>query len=99
MNKLQLRGWHLGRVFNFRNARGYVLYFLCYRVKLPSIKLKTQPEQLLSSLPFDIALPGYYDFGNHKVELKSYQDFYNSGNTLLGYLSQTWVLNRPTSSW
>ncbi len=34
-----------------------VVHFLCYEVKLPKLKLKTQPKQFLGSLPLDIALP------------------------------------------
>jgi hypothetical protein len=33
------------------------LYFL--ETKLPNLKLKTQPKQLLGSLPLVIALPGW----------------------------------------
>jgi len=55
MVKLKLTGQNLGRVFNFRN--GHVVHFLCYGVKLPNLKLKTQPKQLLGSLPLDISLP------------------------------------------
>jgi hypothetical protein len=41
-----------GRVFNFRHGCLYVMHLCCYEVKLPSLKLKTCPEQLLGSLPF-----------------------------------------------
>jgi hypothetical protein len=56
-DKLQLTGQNLGRVFNFRNGRVHVVHFLCYVVKLPNLKLKTQPKQLLGYLPLDIVLP------------------------------------------
>jgi hypothetical protein len=58
MDKLQLTGQNLGRVFNFSNGHELIVHFLCYGVKLPNLKLKTQPKQLLGLLPLDIALPG-----------------------------------------
>ncbi len=57
MVNLQLTGRKLGRVFNFRNGRVHAVHFLCYGTKLPNLELKTQPKQLLGSLPLDIALP------------------------------------------
>jgi hypothetical protein len=57
MAKLQLTGQNLGRVFNFRNGHVHAAHFLCYGVKLPNLKLKTQPKQLLGYLPLDIVLP------------------------------------------
>ncbi len=57
MDKLQLTGQNLGRVFNFRNGRVHAVHLLCCGVKLPNLKLKTRPKQLLGSLPLDIALP------------------------------------------
>jgi hypothetical protein len=56
MDKLQLTGRNLGRVFNFRNGDVHAVHFSCYSVKLPNLKLKTQPKQLLGSLPLQIAL-------------------------------------------
>ncbi len=59
MNTLQLTGQNLGRVFNYRNGREHAIHFLCYGVKLPNLKLKTRPKQLLGYLPLDvIMLPG-----------------------------------------
>ncbi len=55
--QLQLTGWHLGRVFNFRFGNLQAEHFGCYQLKLPNLKLKTQPKQLLGSLPSVIALP------------------------------------------
>ncbi len=46
-----------GRVFNFRFGHLQAEHFRCYQVKLPNLKLKTQPKQLLGSLPLVIALP------------------------------------------
>jgi hypothetical protein len=51
--KITRAGQNLGRVFNFRSGRVRAVHLLCYRVKLPSLKLKTWPKQL----PLDIALP------------------------------------------
>ncbi len=57
IQKLQLTGQNLGRVFNFRNGHVHATYFLYYRLKLPNLKLKTWHKQLLGFLPLDIALP------------------------------------------
>ncbi len=59
MDKLQLTGQNLCRVFYFRYGSGHDVHFLCWGVKLPNLKLKTRPEQVLGSLLLDIALPGY----------------------------------------
>jgi hypothetical protein len=57
MDKLQLKGQNLGRLFNFRCDHVHDVHFLCYRVKLPNLKLKTWPKHLLGLLPLDIVLP------------------------------------------
>jgi hypothetical protein len=57
MDKLQLTGQNLGRVFNFRFGHLHDEHFWCYQVKPPNLKLKTHPKQLLGSLPLVIALP------------------------------------------
>jgi hypothetical protein len=57
MDKLQLTRQNLARAYNFRYGRVRSVYLLCLGVKLPNLKLKTQPKQVLGSLPFDIALP------------------------------------------
>jgi hypothetical protein len=59
MDKLQLTGQNIGRVFNFRNGRMHAVHLLCYRVKLLNLKMKTWPEQLLGSLLLDIMLPSH----------------------------------------
>jgi hypothetical protein len=61
--QLQLTGRNLGRVFNFRFGHLQVEHFRSYQVKLPDLKLKTRPKQLLGSLLLVIALPGttYYE--------------------------------------
>jgi hypothetical protein len=58
MDKLQLTGQNLGRVFNSRSGCMCAMPFRCYEAKQPNLKLKTQPEQLLGSLPIALALPG-----------------------------------------
>jgi hypothetical protein len=57
MDKLQLTGQNLYRFFNFKFGHLHVEHFWCYQVKLPNLKLRTQPKQLLGSLPLVIALP------------------------------------------
>jgi hypothetical protein len=57
MDKLQLTGQNLDRVFNFRSGRLHAATFLVLSVKLPNLQLKTRPKQLLGSLPLVIALP------------------------------------------
>jgi hypothetical protein len=47
---------NLGQVFNFRSGHLHAAHKGCYISKLPNLKLKTQPKQLLSSLPLDIGL-------------------------------------------
>jgi hypothetical protein len=57
MDKLQLTGQNLGRVYNFRNGHLHAATFSVLSVKLPNLQLKTQPKQLQGSLPLVIALP------------------------------------------
>ncbi len=58
MDKLQLTGQNLARVFNSRIGRLYAAHSCSYRFKLPNLKLKTRPKQLSGYLPLDIALQG-----------------------------------------
>jgi hypothetical protein len=55
--QIQLTGRNLGRVFNFRFGHLQAEHFRCCQVKLPNLKLKTRPKQLLGSLLFVITLP------------------------------------------
>jgi hypothetical protein len=57
MDKLQLTGQNLGRVFNFRSGCVHAVHLLYYGVKLPNLKLKTRPKQLLGYLLLHIVLP------------------------------------------
>jgi hypothetical protein len=56
MDKLQLTGQNLGRVFNIRSSHLQAAAFLVSSVKLPDLLLKTLPKQLLGYLLLDIAL-------------------------------------------
>ena len=58
MDKLQLKGRNLGLVFNFRGGHLHSAHLWRFQVKLPNLKLKTQPKQLLGSLVLEITLPG-----------------------------------------
>jgi hypothetical protein len=51
MDKLQLTGQNLGRVFNFRSDHLHSEDLRCYQSKLPNLKLKTRPKQRLGLLP------------------------------------------------
>ncbi len=53
MDKLQLTGRNLGRVFNLRSGCVCAMQLSCFETKLPNLMLKTRPKQLLSSLPFE----------------------------------------------
>jgi hypothetical protein len=57
MDKLQLAGLNLGRVFNSRSGCMWARHLFCYEAKQPNLKLKTRPKQLLGSLPIAFALP------------------------------------------
>ncbi len=57
MDKLQLTGHALGRVFNFRSGCMHTMHLLPGVAIQPNLELKTRPKQLLGSLPLVIALP------------------------------------------
>ncbi len=57
MDKLQLTGQNLGRVSNCRSGSVFAMQLSCFETKRPNLELKTQPKQLLGSLPLDIAFP------------------------------------------
>jgi hypothetical protein len=71
MDKLQLTGQNLGRVFNFKSGCVCAMQLSCFETKLPNLMLKTRPKQLLGSLPLDITLPG----GNLRVVLSRFFNF------------------------
>jgi hypothetical protein len=58
MDKLKLTGQNQGQVFKFRRGCLHAIQLYHFETKLPNLKLKTRPKQLLGSLPVDIALPG-----------------------------------------
>jgi hypothetical protein len=57
VDKLQLTGRNLGRVFNSRSVCMCVMQLLCFGTKLPKLMLKTQLKQLLGYLLYSIMLP------------------------------------------
>ncbi len=57
LHKLKLARQNLGRVYNFRCRRAFVPYTSFWTAKLPSLKWKNKPKQLLGYLPFTFALP------------------------------------------
>ncbi len=58
MDKLSLTGRALGRVFNLRSGCMHTMHLLPGVAIQPNLQLKTQPKQLLGSLPLVIVLPG-----------------------------------------
>ncbi len=50
MDKLQVKGQNMGRVFNSRSGCTCPIHLSCYEAKLPNLKLKTRLKQLLGSL-------------------------------------------------
>ncbi len=57
MDKLKATGQNLGRVFILRSGHLHSANLWCYEEKLPNLKWKTWPKQLLGSLPLDVTLP------------------------------------------
>ncbi len=57
MEKLQLTGQNLGRLFNFRNGHLHAAHLWHYRPKRPSLKLKARPKQPLVSVLLDVTIP------------------------------------------
>jgi hypothetical protein len=60
MDKLQLKGRNLGRVFNLGLGRACVCFAMVYITKQPNLKLKTRLKQLLGSLLLAFELPAGY---------------------------------------
>jgi hypothetical protein len=54
-DKLQSTGQSLGRVFNSRRGCVLAIQLRYFEIKLTNLKLKTQPKQLLGSLPLNIS--------------------------------------------
>ncbi len=57
MDKLQLTGQNLVRVFNSRSDCTSAMHLFCYEAKQLYLKLKTRPKQLLGSLSSAFVLP------------------------------------------
>ncbi len=57
MDKLQLTGRNLGRIFNYRSDRMFIMHLFGYEAKQPNLNLKTRPKQLLGYLSLAFALP------------------------------------------
>jgi hypothetical protein len=57
MDKLQVTGQNLGRVFSSRSDCMSAMNFFCYEAKQLNLKLKTWPKKLLGFLLLAFALP------------------------------------------
>jgi hypothetical protein len=57
VDKLQITGQNLDRVFNSRSGRVHAKQLHFSETEQPNLKLKTRIKQLLGSLPLYIALP------------------------------------------
>jgi hypothetical protein len=79
MDKLQLTGQNLGRVFNSRSGCVCAMHLSCFETKLPNLMLKTRPKQLLGYLPLDIVLPDAAQSGGVLLE-----PYHKPLGTLLG---------------
>jgi hypothetical protein len=51
MDKLELTGRALGRVYNFRSGCMQTMHLLPGVAKQPNLELKTRPKPVLGSLP------------------------------------------------
>jgi hypothetical protein len=57
MDKLQLTGQNLGRVFNYKSDCMSAMHLFCYEAKQLNLKLKIRPKHLLGSHPLAFKLP------------------------------------------
>jgi len=79
MDKLQLTGRNLGRVFYFISCHLQAVQFWFFSEKLLELKLKNRPKQLQDSLPLVFALPimgqatnlEHYHYTNPKILAKN----------------------------
>jgi hypothetical protein len=76
MDKYELIGWNLGRVYHSRSGFTAAMHLSPFEAKQSNLNLKTRPKQLLGSLPLDIVLPG------------TIEKFGILDATSLGYLTQ-----------
>jgi hypothetical protein len=61
MDKLLLKGQNLSRVLNSKKRPWHAKQLHFSETEQTNLELKTQPKQLLGSLPLDIALPDLYN--------------------------------------
>ncbi len=54
--KLQIIEWNRSKVFNSRSGCVYSMRLYCYEAKLPNLKLKMWPLQLLCYIPLNIII-------------------------------------------
>jgi hypothetical protein len=66
MDKHQVTGQKLGRVFNSRSGCVHAGQFHCFETKLPNLMLKSRTKQLSGYLPLDDAAP-VRRFSSHLV--------------------------------
>ncbi len=59
MDKLQLTGRNLGRVFNSRIGRAQAIQLHFSKTEEPNLKLNTQPKLILGSLQLDMPFTGW----------------------------------------
>ncbi len=76
---------NLGWVFNSRSGRVYVMHLCYYETKVPNLKLKTRPKQLLDYLLLDTALPGS---GSLRLSYWFLPFYSNNINILISMLSK-----------
>jgi hypothetical protein len=60
MDKHKIRGWNLGRIFNYRCVRTCVCHVITHITKQPDLMFKNLPKQLLGPRPLAFALPGQW---------------------------------------
>jgi len=59
MDKLQLTGQNLGRVFNFRFGHLHAEHFWCYQVKLPNLKVENSAQTASRFSPVSYHAPRF----------------------------------------
>ncbi len=82
----------LGWVFNSRLRRACIWLAIAWITKRPNLKLKTQPEQLLGSLPISFMLPGTLQQPVHGIKLT--RTFF-----LIPLMVIRWLLNDSNIVW
>ena len=96
MDKLQLTGRYLGRVFNFSFGHLHAVHFWCYQVKLPNLKLITSREQLLASLPLIIVLHRWVSYSTSKQKMAQCRGQASSAKMTSPVGKQTALACHPT---